>query len=49
LIEEKKLDKVVRPSKEALIREKEELGSLCAVGRKYGVSDNTIRKWLRNK
>jgi transposase-like protein len=21
--------------------------SYCAVGRKYGVSDNAIRKWLR--
>lgn len=21
--------------------------SMCAVGRKYGVSDNAVRKWLR--
>jgi transposase-like protein len=21
--------------------------SICAVGRKYGVSDNAVRKWLR--
>ena len=21
--------------------------SICAVGRKYGVSDNAVRKWIR--
>lgn len=41
--------KVSRPARETLIKELEELGSLCAVGRKYGVSDNTIRKWLKAK
>ncbi len=38
--------KVERPSYEALLREVLELGYL-AVGRMYGVSDNAIRKWLR--
>jgi len=35
-----------RPSKEQLLKEIEET-NYCAVGRKYGVSDNTIRKWLK--
>jgi Zn finger protein HypA/HybF involved in hydrogenase expression len=34
-----------RPSKEQLLKEIEEIG-YCSVGRKYGVSDNTIRKWV---
>lgn len=34
-----------RPSQEVLLKEVEELG-YCAVGRKYGVSDVAIRKWL---
>ncbi len=38
--------KVVRPDQETLKKEVEELG-YCAVGRKYGVSDNAIRKWLK--
>jgi hypothetical protein len=38
--------RVERPPYEQLIQEIEELGYL-AVGRKYGVSDNAIRKWLR--
>jgi Zn finger protein HypA/HybF involved in hydrogenase expression len=37
--------KVERPSKEQLIKEIEE-SSYLAVGRKYGVSDNAIRKWI---
>lgn len=37
---------IERPSKEQLLKEIE-LTSYCAVGRKYGVSDNCIRKWLR--
>ena len=36
-----------RPSKEVLLLEVQENG-YCATGRKYGVSDNTIRKWLKN-
>lgn len=36
-----------RPSKEQIRKELEELGGYCAVGRKYGVSDNCIRKWLK--
>jgi hypothetical protein len=38
--------KVERPSYEQLVAEVREMG-YCAVGRKYGVSDNAIRKWLR--
>jgi len=37
--------KVERPSYEQLLREVEE-SSYVAVGRKYGVSDNAIRKWI---
>ena len=38
--------KVERPPKEVL---KEEIKSLgyCGTGRKYGVSDSAIRKWLK--
>jgi len=35
-----------RPSKEFLLKEVEE-SNYCAVGRKYGVTDNTIRKWIK--
>ncbi len=38
--------KVERPLKEQLIREIEE-SSYLAVSRKYGVSDNAIRKWIK--
>jgi transposase-like protein len=38
--------KVVRPDYEQLTKEIEET-SYVAVGRKYGVSDNAIRKWIR--
>ncbi len=38
--------KVPRPSYEQLKADLQEL-SFIAVGRKYGVSDNAIRKWLR--
>lgn len=38
--------KVPRPSYEELKGDLEAM-SYCAVGRKYGVSDNAIRKWLR--
>lgn len=37
--------KVDRPPLEQLIKEIEELG-YCGTGRKYGVSDNAIRKWV---
>jgi hypothetical protein len=40
------LRKVERPPYERLLREIEET-SYLAVGRKYGVSDNAIRKWVR--
>ena len=38
--------KVPRPSHDQLM---EDLSTMiyCAVGRKYGVSDNAIRKWIR--
>jgi hypothetical protein len=39
--------RVERPAYEQLLREIEELGYL-AVGRRYGVSDNAIRKWVRD-
>ena len=39
--------KVERPSLEELKKEVEEFG-YSAVGRKYGVSDNAIRKWLKS-
>lgn len=39
--------KVNRPTYEQLLKEIEET-NYCAVGRKYGVSDNTIRKWIEN-
>ena len=35
-----------RPSKEVLLKLLEN-NSFVSVGKKYGVSDNTIRKWLR--
>jgi hypothetical protein len=38
--------KVERPPHDVLLREVDQLGYL-AVGKKYGVSDNAIRKWLR--
>jgi transposase-like protein len=38
--------KVERPSYEQLLGELREM-SWVAIGRKYGVSDNAVRKWLR--
>ena len=38
--------KVVRPTLEVLKQEVKELG-YSSVGRKYGVSDNAIRKWIK--
>lgn len=38
--------KIERPSKEQLQEDIDNL-SFCAIGRKYGVSDNAIRKWAR--
>lgn len=43
----KNLRKVERPSIEILLKEINE-SSYCAVARKYGVSDNCIRKWIKN-
>ncbi len=39
--------KVQRPPYAVLVQETEALG-FSAVGRKYGVSDNSIRKWMRS-
>lgn len=41
-----KTRKVERPSFKVLITEVQKIGFLAA-GRKYGVSDNAIRKWIR--
>jgi len=40
--------KVIRPSVEELLKEIEEYGYV-ATGKKYGVSDNAVRKWIKNK
>jgi hypothetical protein len=40
--------KVERPSIDQLKKEVEEFG-YSATGRKYGVSDNAVRKWIKNK
>jgi 5-methylcytosine-specific restriction endonuclease McrA len=40
--------KVERPPIEQLIKEIDEIG-YSATGRKYGVSDNAIRKWIKKK
>jgi Zn finger protein HypA/HybF involved in hydrogenase expression len=37
--------KVERPSKEQILQEIAELG-YCGTGRKYGVTDNAVRKWI---
>jgi group I intron endonuclease len=42
----KALRKVKRPDPDTLIKEIKE-SSMLAVGKKYGVSDNAIRKWLK--
>ena len=39
--------KVFRPGLDTLLEDVKELG-YCATGRKYGVSDNAIRKWISN-
>ena len=41
-----RLRKVERPSREQLLEDLSEM-SMVKVGRKYGVSDNAVRKWLR--
>jgi len=42
------IKKVDRPSLDILVKDVEEFG-YSATGRKYGVSDNTIRKWINKK
>jgi len=43
---EKSQRKCERPSLEQLEKDLSEM-SMCAVGRKYGVSDNAVRKWVK--
>jgi len=43
-----KCRKVERPSREQLEKDLSEM-SFLKVGKKYGVSDNSIRKWLKTK
>lgn len=43
----KKARKVERPELETLVKDIKNLG-YSATGRKYGVSDNAIRKWVKN-
>lgn len=43
----KKQRKIERPTYKQLVADIEELG-YCGTGRKYGVSDNAIRKWKKN-
>jgi len=38
--------KVARPSQEQLMDDVRQM-SMVAIGRKYGVSDNAVRKWIR--
>lgn len=35
-----------RPTKQELVK-MSEIMSMCAIGRKFGVSDNAIRKWMK--
>lgn len=42
----KYVGRINRPSKEILLKEVEEKG-YSATGRKYGVSDNAVRKWIK--
>lgn len=44
--QEAHLRKVVRPSYEQLVEDMANL-SMVAIGNKYGVSDNSIRKWVK--
>lgn len=38
--------KVERPAYDQLLIDKQNM-SMCAIGRKYGVSDNAVRKWIK--
>ncbi len=37
-----------RPSLEQIIEDYKELKSMVKVGKKYGVSDNAVKKWMKN-
>ena len=39
--------KVERPTYDDLLKDISDLG-YCGTGRKYGVTDNSIRKWIKN-
>lgn len=39
--------KVERPSRQELVDETKDFSSFCALGRKYKVSDNAVRKWFK--
>lgn len=45
-VESPETRKIIRPSKDVLVAELES-SNWCAVARKYNVSDNAIRKWVR--
>jgi len=47
LCRQKSQRKVERPNKDQLQKEIKDL-SWCAIGRKYGVSDNAVRKWAKS-
>lgn len=42
-----KINKLGRPSYSQLMKDKEELKTFVAIGKKYGKSDNSIRKWIK--
>lgn len=46
-IQNKEEEKILKPDKDTLYNDFKELGGFVQVGRKYGVSDNTIRKWFK--
>ena len=39
--------KIARPTIETLINDIQSM-SMCAIGKKYGVTDNAIRKWCKD-
>ena len=40
--------KVKRPTRKILDKEIREIDNWCALGRKYGVTDNAVRKWAKS-
>ena len=43
----KKNRKIARPSRDQLVKDKHELRFFTCIGKKYGVSDNAVRKWFK--